>query len=520
MPDIIFKPTDRQNSFISLPDTVFEALYGGAAGGGKTEILLNLPLIRKFYEHSKFKALILRRTFKELDREIIRRAHEYYPAAGGKYNKEDHSYSFPSGAFVDFGHAEHEADIRKYDTAQYNLIIFDELTSFTEFQYVYLSASRCRSSSVDLPAIVRSGTNPDGQGASWVKKRFIDPCPSGNKIVIDKISNNKRIFIPSRIQDNPYLLESDPNYVNRLQLLPEREKAAKLYGSWDVILGQAFEEFRLDPYSDEPENAKHVIKPFEIPSSWPSVCAGDWGWNAKFFSLKAHLAPNKRVYITKEYSAKKTYIAIAATEIAKYLYSNSRYFFLDPSAWQHRGEPQTLNELFAKYSGIVPMKADNDRVSGCALIHDYLRWETIPVYAQSSANYDDELAQKILRISGMEGYNKYLDSFKDPEIEGNLPMLQIFDTCTELIECISQCMISEDKPNDIAEFDGDDPYDTLRYLLKGVIYLQSKMNPLEVKKNELTEQFQNGEVEINSFYRKMEYLESQQGNSSKTIRMH
>lgn len=512
MPDLIFRPFDRQNAFLSVPDSVFEVLYGGAAYGGKTEILLNLPLIRKFYEHPKFKGLILRRTFKELDREIVRRSFELYPIAGGKYDKEGHSWSFPSGAYVDFGHAEHETDIRKYDTAQYNYIAFDELTSFTEFQYIYLTASRCRSSTPELPAIVRSGSNPDGKGASWVKRRFVDPCPSGNKIIVDKASGQKRIFIPSKITDNPHAELNDPDYIHRLELLPEREKAAKLYGSWDVILGQAFDEFRIKPYSDEPSNAQHVIEPFEIPRSWPSIIAIDWGWSAKTFALKAYLAPNKRVYITDEYSRKHEYIATTATEIGRKLYQNSRYSFLDPSAWQSRGEPQSIAELFAKYSGINPIKADNDRVSGKILVQDYLRWKTRPNDPENLPLYDHELANKILRISGSEGYNSYLQSLKPREDEKDLPKLQIFSTCKELIECFAQCMIDEDNPEDVAEFDGDDPYDTLRYLLKGIIYLQSQINPVEQRKTELTEQFQKGEVEINSYYRRMERIEMTERN--------
>lgn len=505
--DLEFNLTEKQRLLVSLPDTIFETLYGGAAGGGKTQILMMLPLIRKWYEHPKFKALILRRTFKELDREIIRRSFEFYPYAGGKYNKEDHSWKFPSGAFIDFGHAEHEVDIRKYDTAEYNYIAFDELTSFTEFQYIYLAASRCRSSSSDLPAIVRSGSNPDGQGSSWVKRRFVDPNPSGMKIIVDKVSGHKRIFIQAKATDNKFAMENDPEYINRLQLLPEREKAAKLYGSWDSVFGRAFEEFRRIPYSDEPENAQHVIKPFDIPNSWPSIVAVDWGWSAKTFALKAHLAPNGRVYITKEYSRKHAYVATTATEIGGKLFGGSRYLFLDPSAWQNRGEPQSIAELFAKYSGINPIKADNDRISGKILVQDYLRWETKPNEPKDLPTYDHELANRILRISGMDGYNKYLESLRPKEDEKDLPRLQIFETCPELIECITSCMIDEDNPEDVAEFDGDDPYDCVRYLLKGIVYLKSQINPIEMKRVELTEQFNNGLIEVNSYYQRMDSLE-------------
>lgn len=519
MSEIVFKPFAKQNDFYSLPDSIFEALYGGAAFGGKSDALVMLPLVRKFYEHPKFKGLILRRTFPELDKEIIRRSLGYYPLAGGKYSADSHSWKFPSGAYIDFGHIEHLDDVRKYDSAQYNYIAFDELTSFLEYQYLYLAISRCRSSTPELPAIVRSGSNPDGQGALWVRRRFVDPCKQGMRIIVDEASKAKRIFIPARIVDNPYAAINDAEYVNRLELLPEREKAAKKYGSWDYIIGQAFEEFRLEPFKDEPVNAKHVIKPFDIPKNWPSIVAVDWGWSAKTYALKGYLSPDNRIYITQEYSRKREYIAVTASEIGRRLYGNSRYLFLDPSAWQARGEPKTINEQFAEYSKINPMKADNDRIGGKILLQDCLRWKTRPDFTIVTGEFDADLADRILRVSGMDGYNKYLKSIRNEDVkEDNLPRLQIFDTCKELIETIPQCMIDENNPEDVADFDGDDPYDTLRYLLKGITYLQTQIDPYEKKKIEVQDLFDKGSIDINSYYRRMEALDNKKPSNS--VRMH
>lgn len=521
MGELIFKPFDKQNDFYSLPDTIYEALYGGAAYGGKTDAILMLPLVREFYKQPKFKGLILRRTFPELEKEVIRRALGYYPLAGGKYSADAHSFKFPSGAFIDFGHAEHEGDIRKYDTAEYNYISFDELTSFTLFQYLYLAVSRCRSSYPGGPAIVRSGSNPDGIGAYWVKKRFIDYCKSGMKIIHDAQSKTNRIFIPAKATDNPYMAINDPGYYDRLELLPEREKAAKKYGSWDVVFGQAFEEFRLEPYSDEPVNARHVIKPFDIPKHWPSIIACDWGWSAKTYALKAYLSPDFRVYITQEYSRKREYIAVTASEIGHQLYGNSRYLFLDPSAFKHTGQPQTIAEQFAQYSGVNPHRAENDRVSGKILIQDYLRFKPKPVQNEITPLFNSELADKILRIGGVESYDKYLKSLRpQDEPETNLPKVQIFDTCVELIDAIPQCMIDEKNPEDVAEFDGDDPYDTFRYALKGIVYLKSQMNPIDNKKNELQDLYDKGQIDVNSYYRRMEYLELTQSKNPNRVRMH
>src|SRR5215831_12512549 len=153
-------PEEKQKQVLSCPDSVFELLGGGAAGGGKTDLGVILPLARQFHEHPKFKALVMRRTFTDLEKEIVVRQHEWYSPAGAIYNEQKKVWKWPWGSRIQNGHAEREQDVRKYDTAEYNLEVWDEVTHFTGFQYLYLSISRCRSSSPDLPAIVRSFTNP------------------------------------------------------------------------------------------------------------------------------------------------------------------------------------------------------------------------------------------------------------------------------------------------------------------------------------------------------------------------
>ena len=90
---------------------------------------------------------------------------------------------------MQFGHAMHEKDIRNYDSAEYNFVAFDELTHFTRFQYEYLAFTRCRSSDPDLPAIVRSASNPGNIGHGWVRKRFIEPARAGRTVLEQTITD-------------------------------------------------------------------------------------------------------------------------------------------------------------------------------------------------------------------------------------------------------------------------------------------------------------------------------------------
>ena len=233
-------PNPRQAEFLSIPDSVFEGLYGGQAGGGKSDCLLNLPLVKQFHNHPRFKGIIFRRTYPEAQELISRsEAQGLYAGFGATYNKQRRAWEFPSGAIIRFGHMEYDSDAGKYDSDEYNYIAFDELTTFTQYQYKYLY-SRCRSSSKELPAFIRAGTNPGGVGNLWVRDYFVEPAREGNVLIRDKVTKLTRIFIPARLEDNPHLMEADPNYRNKLLAMPERDRQAKLYGDWYVFGGQAF----------------------------------------------------------------------------------------------------------------------------------------------------------------------------------------------------------------------------------------------------------------------------------------
>ena len=515
-----WKPTPREAEFIALPDTIKEGMYGGAAGGGKSETLLMIPIVRGFYKHPQFKGLILRRTFPELEQSLILRSEEWYGkrATGGNYNDQKHRWRWPSGAILQFGYAEHEKDVRRYDTSEWNYIAFDELTSFTEFQYIYLAMTRCRSSTSDLPAIIRSGTNPGNIGHGWVRKRFVEPAKNGHVIVRDAKTGLKRIFIPARVTDNKYTLAANPQYIQQLETLPEAEKRAKLFGDWWTFSGQVFDEWRSERMPDEPENAIHVIDPFPIPDWWPVIVAVDWGYSAMTWAGFAALSPDRRVFLFDEYAARRQKISVWAAEIKRRcaLIKNLKEVVLDPSAWSQRGDEFTIVEQFMNISGIVPTKADQDRIGGKLLLHEYLRWEPkTALQALSGETYDQEVAQKLLRRANMKTYNAYLDSFKEEPKETNLPRFQVFRPCKEVQHTIPLCIYPENSrktnkpPEDVAEFDGDDPYDGTRYLLKAV---DKYFNSVESESKELGRRakivdYLERTGDQTGFYRQMEHFE-------------
>src|SRR5438552_47495 len=465
--DKVWKPFKKQEDFLTIPDSVKEALYGGAAMGGKSDALVMLPIVRGFFQHPRFKGIIFRRTYPELEREIIKRSEFWYTPIGAKYNQEKHEWKFPSGAVLRFGHCEYEQDVRKYDTDEYNYMAFDELTSFTEFQYIYLVMSRCRSSIKDLPAIARSGTNPGNVGHGWVRRRFIEPAPFGT-IIIDKTTGLKRIFIQAKVDDNPH---APADYKNQLSLLPIAEQRAKRDGDWYTFSGQVFDDWREEPMPDEPTSALHVIPPFEIPDWWPKFLAIDWGFSAMTVALWGALSPDDRLYIYREYAVKQARISTWATEIGRLSEGEKEHIVdttLCQSAWQNRGDDLTIAQQFEKYSGLRPRMADNERIGGKLLVQEYLRWRTKPASKELREGYSEEKAVEILRKHGTEAYESYLRSFLPEKPEENLPKLQVFKSAMELRRVIPLCVYDVDRKEDVAEFDGDDPYDALRYLVKVV----------------------------------------------------
>lgn len=514
------KPHPVQEALLSLPDEVFEALYGGAAYGGKSWILTLLPLFRGFYKFRGYKGIIFRRKFPDLEKEIIRLSKEYYPKTGAKYNDQKHTWEWPeTNAYQDFGHVQHDSDIKSYDSAQYNYCAFDELTHFSSHPYHYMVGSRVRPSSSFNVAIVRNGTNPGGIGQTFVYDRFVKPCEEGHTIIRDVNTGLLRIFIPAKAEDNPHGMEYDPLYVKKLELLKvnsEAEYKAKRYGDWHAFKGSVFTTFRPIHFTGEPDNALHVIKPFPIPEWWPRILSIDWGKRAMCYAMWGAISPNNKVFVYRERAWYGRDIAYWASEIRNVHNETGELparTVLCGSAWQSRGSELIASD-FQKYSDLVPESSQNtpgSRVATLQTVHDLLRWEKKTSLISKNEFYDLGKAQEIYRNYGPIALQSYKAQFFDEPEEDNLPVLQIFETCKILIETIPMCIYDEKKIEDIAEFEGDDPIDDLRYFCKTAKqFLTGEIAGLSLaaKKQQIVQEA-NETGDMTSYYRRMEYIEQQ-----------
>lgn len=226
-------------------------LYGGAVGGGKTDAILACAL--RWVDNPRHRALILRRTRPQLQ-EVIDRSRQLYQDAvpGADWKEAESRWVFPSGAIIQFGYAEHEKDIYNFKSFEYNLICFDEVTSFTEPMYTFMF-TRNRTKSADLPLQIRSGTNPGDVGHDWVMKRFIGSDATQDlrepyKIYNEVIDVNgrpvvmTRQFIPSKVWDNPSLPNRDEYVAGMMASMPPEDVAAYLNGRWDMLAGAMFKK--------------------------------------------------------------------------------------------------------------------------------------------------------------------------------------------------------------------------------------------------------------------------------------
>ena len=389
--ELNLKVTKKQMSFIEATET--EVLFGGAAGGGKSYgQTVDALLFALKYPRSR--QLILRRTFPELEKSLIRTSLSIYPKSLYTFNASSHTGKFKNGSTIDFGYLGSENDVYQYQSAEYDVIRFDELTHFTESQYVYL-ISRIRGAN-GYPKQIKSTTNPGGVGHAWVKRRFIDPeLPRRTFLGEDGL---KRIFLPSLLDDNCFLLASDPSYKSRLLALPEKEKKALLYGDWNIFDGQYFSEF---------SEKLHVCDPIEIPSHWRKYRTVDYGLD-RLACLWIALAPDGGVYVYRELCRSDLPISASADMILEYTPRGEEiYATLAPPDLFGRSQESGKSKatLFSEH-GVNFTKTSNDRECGWLAVKELLR----------------------------------------PTERG--ARLKIFSTCRELIRCLPALITDKLRPTD------------------------------------------------------------------------
>lgn len=223
-----WRPHPKQE--LALKSNAFEILYGGARGGGKSDA--GMVWLLYDIDNQRYRALVIRRNATDLT-DWMARARNMYRSIGAVFVGNE--IRFPSGATIVTGHLKDDNAYTKYQGHEYHKMLLEELTQIPSADlYMKLIAS-CRSTVDGLKPQVFCTANPDGVGRHWVKKRFI----TGHTPLVpfgDEISGRTRVYIPATIDDNPVLMEKDPDYVKFLDSLEPDLRAQWRFGSWDYTI--------------------------------------------------------------------------------------------------------------------------------------------------------------------------------------------------------------------------------------------------------------------------------------------
>jgi hypothetical protein len=359
----------RQAEFIN--SDCDEVLFGGAAGGGKSFSLLAFALKRRL-EFPNSVGIILRRTFPELDRSIIRESFKIYSNFDARYQSAKHRWEFSNGSVQEFGYCDNDADAYKYHSAEYSDVCFDEASQFNEFIMTYI-ASRCRTTNPDMKSLIRLASNPGNVGHAYLYERFIKPWHMEKKWFNDT-EKKWMTFIPAKISDNPALAEADPNYINRLRSLPEQKYLALAEGRWDVFEGAYFTQFN-------PTHGKGVTWNYHKPEGYTRKIIGlDWGYAEPACALWMEITPMGRIFIYRELYGTQMGPKALATKILEMTPPEEKidYLTASPEIWgktaDMEGGGETIQQLMEQVlSNRFPMqKANNARVPGWQKVREFM----------------------------------------------------------------------------------------------------------------------------------------------------
>ena len=418
--NIIFKPNDGpQTEFLASSER--EVFYGGARGGGKSYAMLIDPL--RYCDKQHHRALLIRRSMPEL-RDMINHSQRLYGQAypGAKWREQEKEWRFPSGARIEFGYAENLTDVLRYQGQSYTWIGIDELPQYPTPEIYNFLRSSLRSVDPDIPVFMRATGNPGNVGSLWVKEMFVDPSEPNKafQVHIDTIAGRKSItrrFIPAKLQDNPYLMQTD-DYMIMLSSLPEVQRKQFLEGDWSAFENSAFPEFDI---------TTHVVQPFDIPRNWLRFRTCDWGYSSAACVLWMAVDYDNNFWVYREhYTQRVTADVFARQVLEKERDEYIRYGILDSSTWARRGDAG-------------PSIAETMIREGC-------KWRPSDRSPRS-------------RVAGKLELHKLLS--KDPDT--GQPKLKIFSNCTNVVRTLPMLPVDKNNPEDVDTHAEDHAYDALRY---------------------------------------------------------
>jgi len=358
----------------------------GPRGTGKST-QLRFDAILRCLMFDNFRALILRRTMPELRESHLNYIEREMTLLGGHFLKTTFTAVFPNGSTISFRHCETEADVFDFLSAQYGFIGFDELSTFSLYQFQLISAAARAPKHAGYKAVIRAGSNPLGEGAEWMYAWFIDHTVDLAEFPNYDPNDYQMIF--SRLEDNDHL--DTKSYIANLQNLPEHVRKAWLLGE-RVDEGAYFSDFAKMKVFGQPGAPDYkVIHWHMTPSvpkwrdeegversilqySWFNIYrAIDWGYDPDpAVCLWIAMLPNRRAVVFKERSWKRTLAKDVALDIkAESVGMRVTSSFCDPVMNMKEGQDYSIGEIF-EMNGVPVTPMKNDRILYGYAVHEYL----------------------------------------------------------------------------------------------------------------------------------------------------
>jgi phage terminase large subunit len=365
---VLYVPTPRQTEFHE--STAKHTLFGGAAGPGKSHAL-RWEFYKRCAVYPGYEALLLRRTFPELNKTHIRRASREQGLIGAKlYTGEEKVIKFPNGSLLEFGHCDDEHAISRYLSTEYDAIGFDQWEGFEPAMSLELM-TRARSSKPGIRAVSKGGANPGGVGSLFLLDFFIDHTPDFEKYpaLKESYAADQWKFVPALLDDNPY---RDAEYEDTLRNLSADRYEQLRHGNWRKFAGQFFSSWS----EVQPNRAWHVSEQF-IPARTEYFASMDWGYVSPGCVLWWACLPDGHYHIRQELKYKGLTAHELAAEIkrinAQLGIARLRYLVCDPSVkMQAGGSGESIEETLRR-SGLPVRLGDNNRLSGWTRVQSLLR---------------------------------------------------------------------------------------------------------------------------------------------------
>jgi phage terminase large subunit len=418
--EIILTLQPKQREALEKSEITPVLFYGGSKGSGKSYLVRAREVKRRLLYRGT-KGLIVRKTYPELLANHIRPFFKEYPITRKWYNKAEKTIYWPNGSTTEFSYLGNTDDVYTYQGREYDDEAIDEVTQH-EWEVVRILRSSLRTINPQIkPTMLLTG-NPGGIGHQEVKRIFVDR----NFREDEKPSDYA--FVQAFVQDNNALMDADPEYVKRLEDLPEHLRRAYLLGDWNIFAGVAFTEL---------ERKLHIIDPIELPQSTKYYASFDPGYNHPFSFIIYAIVPEGTVYVIKHYTNRLQTTRDISQSIREYADGKELIIYSGHDLWYPgRGGGPSQHEEFLENGidgehGFNWIKAKTDHKSGVRQIHKYI----------NPKNYPD-----------------------------GKPRVFFFRNCTDVYDAVAQMQIDTKNPEDVVKMDaddngygGDDVFDSFRY---------------------------------------------------------